>query len=139
MNLKSILAAIGGGLTAFITGWLLYGILLTNYMRDNMIPYAGLMRSTPEFWALVISNLSLGFLFIWLFVRMNIRTFYSGFKKGSFISFLMFLAIDIQMYAIMSIYKNFSSLLVDVLASTLVGALACGVGAFILGTEKKAE
>ena len=41
MNTKVLLAAIVGGVVAFLLGWLLFGILLADFMDKNMIHYEG--------------------------------------------------------------------------------------------------
>ncbi|MBK7856274.1 MAG: hypothetical protein IPJ79_16525 [Bacteroidetes bacterium] len=43
MNKKVIAAAIAGAITTFMLGWLIYGMLLMDFMEANTVKYEGLM------------------------------------------------------------------------------------------------
>ena len=39
MLLRVLAATVAGGITLFFLGWLVYGILLMDFMKDNMVNY----------------------------------------------------------------------------------------------------
>ena len=67
MNTKKVLlSGIAGGIVYFLLGWLIYGILLMDYMSANSSP--GVMKSEDQmvWWALITSNLIYGILISYL-------------------------------------------------------------------------
>ena len=48
MNTKLLVAVLAGGVTAFLLGWLLFGMLLMGYYESHMIPYEGLMKGEAD-------------------------------------------------------------------------------------------
>src|SRR3712207_8732781 len=48
MNIRILVATLAGGLTMFLLGWLIFGILLMDYFKANTIQYPGLMKETPD-------------------------------------------------------------------------------------------
>ena len=48
MTTKAIIAAIAGGIVAFLLGWLVFGILLDGFYTAHSTQYAGLIQKSPE-------------------------------------------------------------------------------------------
>lgn len=69
MNTKTIIAAIIGGVAAFLLGWLFYGMLLKDTMAGMMGSAQNVMKKDNEiiFWALILGNLVIGYLVAWIF------------------------------------------------------------------------
>ena len=63
MKVRVLVAAVAGAAIIFALGYLIYGMLLVSYMRDNTIQYSGLNKEPPDFVPFLFSNLFL--LFCW--------------------------------------------------------------------------
>ena len=133
MKPKVIYAVLGATVTAFFIGWLIFGLILSSYYKSQTIFYAGLEKDPPEMWAIIIMNLSWSVLLVYIFqVWAEIKTFMKGLTAGLTIFFLVILGFDISMYGFMNL-MSFQSILVDIVANTILGGLVGGVAGLILG------
>jgi hypothetical protein len=139
MNTKTIIAALVGAVVAFLLGWLVWGILLMDYFRENTYQYEGLMVAEEEFklWAIFIHNLCNAFLLAWVFTRSNVRTLAGGFQNGAIINFLVSLGFAMMFYSMMNWYKGPAVIAVNVIVNTIFGGVVGAVIAMILGRETK--
>lgn len=136
MNKKVIAAAIAGAITTFMLGWLIYGMLLMDFMEANTVKYEGLMLNPPKLGVLFASHLVYALLFAWLFDKwINCRNFASGFTNGLIIAGLVVISIDLGFYAFMNLY-NTTMMAVDIVVNSLIWAIAAGVIGFVLGKMK---
>lgn len=137
MNTKAILAGLAGGVFAFFAGWLIYGILLMDFMMGHTTMYEGLMKDPPDFVFIIISNLAYGFLLAVIFDKWaNARTLASGFTTGLIVAFLITLSLDASMYAFYNLF-DITALLTDIVTGTIFGGLTGAVVGIVLGTGKK--
>jgi hypothetical protein len=138
MKARVLVAAVAGAPIIFALGYLIYGMLLLSYMRDNTIQYPGLNKEPPDFVPFVLSNLVLAFLLAFVFEHWaNVRTFVGGLKSGAIIVFLIILSKDLSFMGYLNLYKGFTPVIVDVLAETLRTSLAGGVIGAVLGLMSK--
>lgn len=139
MLLRILAATVAGGIALFFLGWLVYGILLMDFMKDNMINYPGLMKEPmPDMVPLVLANLIIAGLFAFVFEYWaTIRTFVGGLKGGAIMMFLIALYIDLSFMSFMNIMKGITPVIVDVIAATVIGAIAGGVIGLVLGAMNK--
>lgn len=138
MNIRVIAAALAGGVVFFVLGFLIYGLALADYMRTSMVQYPGLMKDPPNFIALGLSNLLWGLLLAIIFdYWANIRTFAGGAIAGAIIMFVSSSAIDMQFKAFMVLIIGYMPVIVDVIAVTVMGAVAGGVVGLVLGAMNK--
>ena len=70
MNMKVLIAALVGGVVAFLLGWLIWGTLLMGYYEASMIHYEGLMKTEGDMnlGLMFLSNLTLSLLMSLLFL-----------------------------------------------------------------------
>lgn len=134
---KTLLSALASAFTGFFGGWLIYGFILSDFMKNAMVQHEGVYKEPPVIWAIALANFSLAFLFAWLYKTMNVTKFAQGFFKGIIISFLITIWFDSFIFAMMDMYKSFSGFLVDVVSSTVLGSLMGGVAALVLGLGGK--
>ena len=142
MNIRALVATLAGAVVLFFGGWLIFGLLLANYMKANTVQYAGLMKEPmPDMIPLIVANLALAWLFAFVFdYWAGIRTFVSGLKGGALITLPIAIWIDSSYLAFMNLYTGIAPLIVDVIASTILGAITGGVVGLVLGLlDKKAE
>jgi hypothetical protein len=139
MNMRILVATVAGGVTLFLLGWLVYGVLLSDFMKTNMVQYPGLMKEPmPDMVPLVLANLVLAALFAFVFdYWASIRTFMSGLIGGVVLMFLISLYFDLSALSFMNLMKGITPVIVDVVAATSIGAITGGVVGLVLGLMHK--
>jgi hypothetical protein len=80
MDTRTLLAALVGGVVAFLLGWLIFGMLLMGWMEAHMLSYPGLMKTEEEMnlALMFLSNLCLALLLAWSFGRMGVNSLTEG-------------------------------------------------------------
>lgn len=138
MDTRTLLAGLAAGVTGFLLGWLLFGILLMDYFQGNIAQYDGLMRTEEEFGmiSMLVGNLLLGFLLAWLFSRMNVTTFTGGAVDGLIIGLLIYGSMSLYYYAMMNWYTSIAPMLVEILVNGIWMAVMGGVAAAVLGMKR---
>jgi len=141
MNKKLIIAALVGSVVQYLLGWLIFGLLLANFMDSHTTHYEGLMKdmSTPSFMILIfISGLVMSLLIAFIFQRWaKFEKFFMGLTAGMLIGFFMALSFDLSSLAMMNMI-SISALIADVIASTIVTGIVGAVIAWVLGFKSKA-
>ena len=132
---RVLVSAVPGAITLFILGYLIRGVLLTSYFKNNTIEYAGLSKlPTPNLVSLFLSNLALALLLAFVFAQWaSIRTFVGGLAAGAIVGFLIHLSWKLSLMGYMNLYKKISPVVVDVLVETARASLAGGVIGAVLG------
>lgn len=137
MNTRVLLAALAGGLTFFFLGWILYGMLLMDFMKANAGSATGVDRTDMQMWAMVASSLVWGLLLALLFSRWaGISTFRGGAIGGAWVSFLISLSMDLNQYSLTNL-MTMNVLCIDPIAAGVLGALTGGVVGWVLGIRAK--
>lgn len=137
MNSKFIIASVAGGIASFLLGWLIYGILLMDFMKANSMKYANLMKEPPNMITLAVSNIFWAALFAYIFQKWaNVNSFMGGFKAGLPISFIIALGYYSSMHAFYHLFTR-TWLITDTIVSTLFYAVVAGVVGAVLGIGKK--
>lgn len=139
MVTRLLAATVAGGITFFVLGFLIYGLLLEEaVMRPNMNTYPGLMNEMPVWAPLVLANLVSGLLLAYIFDQWaGIRTFAGGFKGGAIVWFLIALSFQLMFLAFMNLHKNYIPVVADIIGSTVMGAIGGGVIGQVLGMMNK--
>ncbi len=135
---KILLAALAGGVTYFILGWLVYGIALKGFMETHMAAGNAIARPEAEmvWWALILGNLAFGLLFALIFGRWaSISTLATGAKAGAVIGLIMTIAWDFMMYSMYTI-SDITGIIVDIIVATVLFAIVGAVVAWVLGYKK---
>jgi len=133
---RFLLAGIVAGVVYFLLGWVVYGMLLTSYMTDNTL--AGTMRDEKEmvWWALILGNLTSGFLLAYILGKAGASTPGSGAVIGLVVGLLMALAFDLTMYGTSKIITNAQFIGVDVIVSAVMSAITGAVVGWAYGMKK---
>ena len=114
MDTKRLLTGtVVGGVVAFVTAYLLWGLLLASFFEGQMAS-AGLTREAPVLWADALGTLSIALLVTLAIGWTGGSSMMDGLKTGALVGFLFWLGADLIFYA------NFNF-------STLTGALADSV------------
>jgi hypothetical protein len=136
MKTKPILAVLAGGATAFILGWLIFGMALMGFYENNITHYEGLMKTAPPMWGYVVGSFLQAGLLTYILSLAGINTFGKGFLSALIVTFLISAIYDLYFYNGMNLYSG-PVLVVDVIVNTLMGGLIGGVVALVLGSGKK--
>lgn len=130
MNKRTLLAALAGGIAAFLLGWLIFGVLLMDYMAAHMLNVPGLMKGEGEMnmGLLFLSNLTVATLLTWAAERMQVRGALAGALLGATMGFLFYLSVDLSFLAMMNLFTTPVAAVVDVLSNTVWTA---GIGAVV--------
>lgn len=132
---KLVVGGIVGGILFFFLGWLLYGMLLMDFMKNNPGVVSGYSKETPDFLYLAIGNLLSGFMMAYIFIKANINTLMGGLIMAAVVGLLMAASYDCVMYATTSLVSK-KMMLADVLASTAMSAVAGAVVGLLMGKLK---
>lgn len=141
MLARLLAATVAGGVTIFVYGFLVWGLLLEErVMRPNLNTFPGLTNEMPNFLPLIVANLVNAFYLAFIFEKWaGIRTFSGGMKGGAIVMFLVTLTFQLMFLAFMNLSKNYIPFVVDVIATTVMGAVAGGVIGAVLGMMSKEE
>jgi len=137
---KLILATLAGSVVQFLLGWLVYGLLLANFMNSHTTHYDGLIKdmNSGSFVILIfISGLVMSFLITFIFQRWaKFDNYIKGLTAGMLLGFFIALAYDLSSLAMMNMI-SVSAMVVDVIANTVVVGIVGAVIACVLGFKSK--
>lgn len=134
---KLILGGITGGVLFFLLGWLIYGILLMDFMINNPGAAGNVGKAEPDYLYLAIGNLAMGFMMAYIFIRSNVNTLAGGLVMGGIIGLLMSVGYNCVMYATTTVVSK-TAMAADAAASTVMTAIVGAVVGMVLGMGKKA-
>jgi len=138
MSVKTIVAAVAGGAVFFLLGFLIYGLALNQTMQSMTVQYSGLFKLEPNFIAIALFTLAWGGLLAMIFdYWADIRTFAGGAIAGAIIMFLISFAHEMQTKAFMALTIGYTPVIINVLVTAFMGAVAGGVVASVLGMLTK--
>jgi hypothetical protein len=134
---KILIAGIAGGVIFFLLGWLVYGVLLMDFMSANSGMAASMQKKTPDMLPLVFSNLAWGFLFALILGKWSTGvSIAQGASRGAVTGLLVALFVDLSWYATTTMF-TVRCLAVDIVAMTVIAAIGGAGIAWILGMGKK--
>lgn len=135
MILRILAASLAGALVFFSLGFVIYTMVVDPIMKNYMNHFPGLMKEPmPDILLLFAWNFCMAFLFAFIFERWaSVRTFVGGIKAGAGLMFIIALMTDLSNLAFMNIYKGYVGVVLDVVAATILGTIACGVIGLVLG------
>lgn len=135
MNIKKLLiGGIAGGIVFFLLGWLVYGTLLTDFMRHNPGKIGLTGRNEPDYLYLIIGQLLYGFLLAYIFLKANVSSIAGGIVMGAVVGGLMAAAVDFTMYGTTIILSK-KVVLADVVVAAVMAAIAGAVIAAVTGKK----
>lgn len=137
MDIKKLLAGgITGGIAYFFLGWVIYGMLLMNFMASNPGTVGGIERAEPNYMYLIIGNLAMGFLMAYIFVKGNVNSLTGGLVTGGIVGLLMAVGVDCTRYATTNIISK-TAMAADVAAIIVMSAIVGAIVGVVLGMVKK--
>lgn len=136
MDIKKLaIGGIVGGILFFLLGWLIYGMLLMDFMKNHPGVISGYDKAEPDMLYLIIGNLASGFLMAYIFVKAGINSLMGGLITGAVVGLLMAASMDCIMYATTNLVSK-NMMMADVLAATAMSAIVGAVTGLVLGKVK---
>lgn len=133
MNMKKLIAGgLAGGIAFFFLGWVVYGMLLMDFMSSHS-RRSDAFRSEADmiFWAMIVGNLAYGFLVSFVVNRTENSTVAQGASTGFITGLLYASAVNFVMYAQIDLFGK-KVMAVDILTmavlTAVIGALIAWVG-----------
>lgn len=137
MDIKKLLmGGIAGAVTTFLLGWLIFGMLLMDFMNSHPGVSGVINKAEPDFLYLIIGNLAMGILFAYILIKSNVNTLAGGLVCGGIVGLLMAVGYDSMMYATTTVLSK-TAMAADVAATTVMFAISGAVIGMVLGMGKK--
>ena len=138
MDIKKLLiGGIVGGILYFLLGWLIYGMLLMDFMMGHPGTATNVDRAEMDYLYLIIGNLAMGFLLAYVFVKSNVSSMAGGLVTGGIIGALVSVGVDCVMYATTNVVSK-TAMAADVAAMTVMSAIVGAAVGMVMGMGKKA-
>ncbi len=138
MDIKKLLTGtIIGGVLFFLLGWLIYGNLLMNFMRNHTGKVGGVILRNPHMLYLVAGTLLQGAALAWITLKANVKSMAEGLTTGAVAGFLITASYDVTMYAT-TIVTSKQAIAADIIAATVIFAVVGAVIGFVYGNKKTA-
>jgi len=136
---KFLIGGIIGGIVYFLLGYLVFGMLLKDFMASNMGSATGVMKADMDFvwWALIVGNLFSGLALSYILSKAGVSSAGAGAWVGFVASLLIAAAFDFIWLGVSNI-NSLKGSLVDIVASAVMGAIVGAVIGWYLGMGKKA-
>jgi hypothetical protein len=137
MDIKKLfIGGIAGGVAYFLLGWLIYGILLMDFMNNHSGTAGNVARAVPDYMYLIIGNLAMGFLMTYIFIKANVTGMSAGIITGGILGLLTSVGYDCITYATTTTVSK-TAMAADVVATTVMTAVVGGIIAILIGLLTK--
>ena len=134
---KLFIGGIVGGILYFLLGWLIYGMLLIDFMKGHSGIASNVDKAEMDYLYLGIGNLAMGFLLAYIFVKSNVNSMANGLITGGIIGALVCIGVDCVMYGTTNVLSK-TAMAADVAAMTVMSAIVGAVMGMMMGMLKKA-
>ncbi|PSR13568.1 MAG: hypothetical protein DA408_08880 [Bacteroidetes bacterium] len=134
---KILIGGLLGGVTAFLLGFLIWGLALDGFMKAHSMAPAGLAKEEPLMWSVALGSLAIGFLFSLIYGRWaGIKTIQTGATAGAVIGGLIGANSDFLAYGMYNMI-DMTMVIVDIVAYVIYGALIGAVVGWWMGREPR--
>jgi len=138
MKTKIILATTAGAVFNFLGGWLVFGILLSDFYLANTRTYEGLSKAAmPDLPFIFLSGIFNAYLVNFLTRKAGQGfSFATGFKHGLVVYFCTAAWANFSIYAFYNL-MNLTVTFTDIFVQGIFGGINGGIMALVLGAGKK--
>jgi hypothetical protein len=134
---KFLLATLAGAVILFLSGGLIYGLILPNIGIPP--PESECLIEGGPIWIPILSDILFSGVFAYIFAKWaNISTFLTGFKTGAILGAVLGLIISLMFYGTVNIFST-QIFPIAVISFFIRFGLLGGVIGWILGTGPKSE
>ena len=137
---KFFVGGIIGGIADFLLGWLVWGMLLKNFMNEHTTEAGkAIMRGDDNmiWWAMIAGALCWGLMLSYVLIKSGATTVSSGATTGAVLGLLIGAAIAFFNYGLQNAGDT-TLMVVSIVVNLVVGAILGGVIGWFLGMGKKA-
>jgi hypothetical protein len=133
MSAKRFLAAaLAGGITLFLLGYLFYVVLLEGFFASHSGTATGAVREAPLIWAIFVGELALAALVTIIFGRWaTISTAVGGLKAGAVIGLLLGINYGLVMFGTTNTTDLIAAAVDVVVTAVRVGICGAVIGAIL--------
>jgi hypothetical protein len=132
---KRIVATLAGGVTAFLMGWILYGMAFSGFFSEHSLMAVERPEAEMVMWSLFAGNVMYAYLLAYLFPKWEGNdSFLGGFKSGAMIALILGYAVNLTLYGTSNI-MDLTATLVDPLVFGLMMGVSGGVIGWIYGRK----
>jgi len=138
MNTKTLVGGILAGVVLFFAGWIIYGMLLKDFMEANTNTCASLPDEEFSVPTIAVSNLLLGF---WLAIMLGwskAKNALEAMKHTAVFAILVCLSYDLAQCSMSTVFSNYTAVAVDTLAFLVMTCLASGVLGWFMNRDTAA-
>lgn len=127
LNYRVVIGGLLGGITAFLSGWLIYGRLMYDYFENTMLRVPGVMKDTMhpgirEWVSLMVSQFSLAFLLAFVFSKFSNINAMRGMIAGAVVVMLISLHMNCSIFFQMNLIGK-KMIISDALVSLVYGGV----------------
>lgn len=135
---KFLVGGIIGGIAVFLLGWLVWGMLLKDFMVTNSGGATNVMKPDDQmvWWGLIVGNLFNGFAISYILSKAGVISAGGGAYVGAIVGLLIAAAFDFTMYGVSNL-MTLNGVLVDIAANTVVSAIVGAIVGAYFGMGKK--
>lgn len=137
---RIVIGTLVAGVTMFLLGWLIYGILLMPFMDDSA--FKEFMRAEEDmiWWAMIASNLAWGLILTLVLEWSNVFTPGGAAKIGAIFGLLAGLGFDLSFYSMTTMFDtNVPFIIVDCIAYALLFAVTAAITALVMHKVSEAK
>ncbi len=125
-----------GGIAYFLIGWLVWGVILMDFMSAGMNQCAARPAGEMVWWAIILSNFAGALLLTLLLHHSKAENVVKGLVTGALFGFLFALTVDLSSLSMTTMFSSAGIMLLDIVASTVVYAIVGMVIVLTWGKEK---
>ncbi|HSG01290.1 MAG TPA: hypothetical protein VLA20_09170 [Vicinamibacterales bacterium] len=131
---RFVVAVLAGGVTAFLTGFVLWGMLAGSFFEANQT--AGLMLETPRFVYLIVGQLAFAVILTVIIAKWaRVGGAGQGLQIGAITGLLVAIGVDFTMYGTSDIMNLTATLVDPILVAVHMGVTGAVIGA-VLGGQR---
>lgn len=134
---KIILGGLAGTIAFFFLGWLVYGIILSDFTATNFNNCAARPDQEMIWGSIILSNLFMGFLVAMAIARTNVKTTPEAIFMSAALGLMIAAAMDFSMYSMSTTFLNTKAVLVDIGVATLLYGTVGFLESLIMLPRKK--
>ena len=134
---RFVLAGVAAGIVFFLLGWVVYGMLLKDFMNTNLYA-AGMMKKDEDtiWWSLIVGQLLAGFLLAYVVGKANAASAGAGAMVGFVAGLLICLSFDLTMYGVSNFMGTLKGIAADAIVSAVMSAVGGAVAGWVYGMKR---
>jgi hypothetical protein len=134
---KFVLAGVAAGIVSLLLGWVVYGMLLKDFMANNL--YAPNMMKKDEdtiWWSLIVGQLLMGFFLAYIIGKANANSPGAGATIGFVAGLLVCLGVNLTMYGVTNFMGSMKGIAADVIVTAIITAIGGAVVGWVYGMKR---